>query len=107
MINGGMCGIYTLGDGLRGTDKCVCVITGRGMNKMVVICIWRVGKFSAVTVECGVVAILKISPRFWSAFCWSTPNCVIVEAGCGWSSATVSSCAAHVTVLCGDNLGRR
>ena len=69
MINGGMCGIYILGDGVRGTDKCGCVITGHGTNKMVVICIRRVGKFSAVTVACGVVAILKISPRFWSAFC--------------------------------------
>ena len=68
MINGGMCGIYTLGDGVWGTDKCVCVITGRGMNKMVVIRIWRVGKFSAVTVACGVVAILKILPRFGVRF---------------------------------------
>ena len=67
MINGGMCGISTLGDGVRGTGTCGCVITGRGMNGKVSICIWRVGKFLTVTVTCGVVVILKITPNFWSA----------------------------------------
>ena len=76
---------------------------GRSMNWMVGIRIRHVGKFLANTVVCGVVAILKISPNVWSAFWWSTPNCVIVEAGYGWRSATVSSCAAHVAVSSGDN----
>ena len=107
MINGRMCGISTLRDGVRGTGTCGCVITGRGMNRMVGICIRRGGKFLADTVACGVVAILKISPNFWSSFCWSIPNCVIVEVGCGWHSATVSSCAARVFFSCGDNPGRR
>ena len=106
MINGRMCGISTLGDGVQGTGTCGCVITGRGMNGVVGIRIWRAGKFSVGTVACGVVAILKILPNFWSSFCWSTTNCVIVEAGCGWRSATVSSCAACVAVSCGDNPGR-
>ena len=103
MINGGMCRISTLGYGVWGTSTCGCVITGRGMNGKVGIHIRRVGKFLAVTVACGVVAILKFSPNFWSAFCWSTPNCVLLEAGCGWCSATVIYCAARVAVLCGDN----
>ena len=77
------------------------------MNRNVGIHIRRVGKFFAGTVACGVVAILNISPNFWSAFCWSTPNCVIVEAGCGWCSATVSSCAERVAVYCGYNPGTR
>ena len=77
------------------------------MNGKVGIHIRRVGKFLAVTVACGVVAILKFSPNFWSAFCWSTTNSVIVEARCRWRSANASSCASHVAVSCGDNLGRR
>ena len=102
-----MCGISTLGDGVRGTGTCECVITGCGMNGMVIIFNRRVSKFLAGMVACGVVVILKISPNFWSAFCWSTPNCVIVEAGCGWLSDNVSSCDAHVAVLYWDNPGRR
>ena len=99
MINGGMCRISTLGYGVWGTSTCGCVITGRGMNGKLGICIWRVGKFLAGKVACGVVAILKCSPNSWSAFCWSTPNCVIVDqAVCVWLSATVSSCAARVDV---------
>ena len=74
MNNGGMCGISTLGDRVWSNGTCGCVIAGRGMNGMVGIRIWHVGKFLAGTVACGVVAILKFSPNFWSAFCWSTPN---------------------------------
>ena len=64
-----MCGISTLGDGVRGTGTYGCVIKGRGINRNVGIHIRRVGKFFAGTVACGVVAILNISPNFWSAFC--------------------------------------
>ena len=96
MIDGVMCGISTLGDGVQGTGTRGCVITGRGMNRKVGIHIFCVGKFLAGTVACVIVAILKISPNFSSAFCWSKPNCVIVKAGCGCHSATVGSCAAHV-----------
>ena len=35
------------------------IITGRGMNGMVGICIWNVGKFLAGTVACGVFANLE------------------------------------------------
>ena len=77
------------------------------MNGMVGIPIWRVGNFLAGTIACGVVAIWKNFPNFWSAFCWSTPNFVIVEAGFEWRSTTVSCCASRVDVLCGDNPGRR
>ena len=63
-----MCGISTLGDEVWGTGTCGCVITVRGMNGMMGICIWHVVKFLAGTVACGVVAILKISPNFGSAF---------------------------------------
>ena len=78
-----MCGLFTLGDGVRSIGTCGCILKGLGMGGMVCICIRRVGKFTAGAVACGVVAILKILPNLSSAFCCSTPNCVIVEAGCG------------------------
>ena len=107
MINGGTCGISALVYGVRGAGKCGCVITDRGMDGVVGIRIQHVGKFLTDTVAYGVVAILKISPNFWSAICWSISNCVIVEAGCGWRSAIFISCAAGVAVSYGDNTGRR
>ena len=78
-----MCIISTLGDGVRSIGTCGCILKGLGMGGMVCICIRRVGKFTAGAVACGVVAILKFSPNLCSAFCCSTQNCVIVEAGCG------------------------
>ena len=78
-----MCGISTLGDGVRIIGACGYILKGFSMGGMVGICIRRVGKFSAGAVVCGVVGILKISLNFCSAFFCSTPNCVIVEAGCG------------------------
>ena len=53
----------------------------------------------------GAVVVLKISPNLTNARFCSTPNFVIVEAGCGRSSAAVSSCAALVAVSWGESPG--
>ena len=73
----------TLGDGIWVVGVIGCGVKDFSIGGMVGICIWYFGKVSVGAVLVGVVAVLKISLNFNNAIFCCTPNCVIVEAGCG------------------------